>query len=259
MADYINLANFLLELDIGRSVRVVAHEADRSARWRTAFLYETTFAFRKEGRELRGGPGWKLKLQHVQHFRPSQTTAVDHAVSRLDLFHLTDPDAATTKADLIQTYDHRRAAVNHDKRGHVLRNAGHTTDHRQSADAAKLMYCHTTSKVRPLIDSHMAAEHSVVSQDDVVAHHAVMSHVGANHEQATIAHAGNVPGFHRPVNSYILSEDVTVSNNYTARMLWHADVLRHAAQDDSVQNLIISAKLRAGFDRDSTGQATIVA
>src|SRR3546814_3838305 len=73
----------------------------------------------------------------------------------------------------------------------ILLDAGHATDHGMRADLAELVHRCQAANEGKVADLDMAGERGVVGHDHVVAEQAVMRHMGAGHEQATIADPGD--------------------------------------------------------------------
>src|SRR5438067_970677 len=94
-------------------------------------LNEAAFArfqkFVKQGR----GPRVEFSLENLEHFAPAAAFAINDPISGLELQDLVQRIAIPPQADFVQA-DHLRpaASFDHDKRRHVLRDFGDSTDHR---------------------------------------------------------------------------------------------------------------------------------
>ncbi len=168
-------------------------------------------------------------------------------------------EAGSAQADAVEADDHRRSAIDRDKRRHVLPDAGQAADHRQPTDAAELVHRHTAREKRTVGNGHVSAKHRVVGKDHVIAERAVVGHVGADHQQAAVADPGDFVGFHRPVDGHVLADHVAVANHQPAGEFRHVQMLRHAAQHRPFADDVAAAQRRAGPHHDPAGQRRVIA
>ena len=96
---------------------------------------------------------------------------------------------------------------------------GHAADDRVAAYADELMHAGEAAENGPVVHRHVAAQGRIVGHDDMVAHDAVMSDVGRDHEQAVVADARQHAAVRRPrTHGHVLADDVVGADLETRRL-----------------------------------------
>ena len=213
----------------------------------------------KNGSKFGRGARDEFELQGVEHFLPSESAAIDHAVGGFELEDFGVGDARAAEADFVEADDHAGVAVEGDEGRDVADDAGEAADHRHAADAAELMDGDAAPEVGALTDFDVAAEHRAVGKDDVVVDDAVVGGVGIHHEQAAIADASGVASVERAVDRDVFAKDVAVADFGGAGVFRHVNMLRHAADHGAFEDQIVAAKDGTRLNGDAAGEVTAVA
>src|SRR5690606_19568837 len=153
-------------------------------------------------------------LQTVQSLRQRSDPRVEGnpvgSANCLDLIAREAPSPQTYEIGAGQS----RAITDDDGVGHhIVLDSAHPADHGVYADPHKLVNRRKPAQNGMITDDDVAADRCVVRHDDVVADFAIMSDVGARHEQAIVAHGRLHPASDGArLHRHVLSDDIALAD-----------------------------------------------
>jgi hypothetical protein len=160
---------------------------------------------------------------------------------------------------LVQADDLSLGSFNEDIVRDVLRDAGLSPNHHESADTAELMNADAAADVCPIVHLYVTAEHHIVHQDHVVPYFAVVSDVSPDHNQVAVADRGYRFIGVAAVESSVLANAIVIANDELATRVHPLQVLSGSAKDRSFPNLVAAAEQRAALDDDAGFESAVVA
>jgi len=158
-------------------------------------------------------------------------------VRLLDCMNLRVVQSGPSHADEVHAHQPIAAFLNGEGR-EVFRRGSGGAEQGQPAHAAFLMHTAITRKQGSVLNDHVAANHATVDEDAMIADHAIVAHVRADHEIVAIANPGRHVGLRAAMHSGILTEDVVCADFDSPSHLGQEQVLG-ALTDHHIQPEII--------------------
>ena len=228
-------------------------------RWAASFLHKPSLAIAEEFSELRGLAGGELLGQSIECLTKGESRAVNQAVSSLQVAYVVCREPGPTETETVEADDHRGRAIGEYEGRYVLYHLGAPPHHRQSTNAAKLVYSSVAAQAGSVSYGDMSAQHNTIGQDDVVPNLAVVGNVGPDHHQAVIPDRGKAFAMHSSVNRDVLADGVAVANSKLPWLLDLPYVLWETPQNRTFTDLIVFSQTDAALHRDICTQPRAVA
>ena len=153
----------------------------------------------------------------------------------------------------------RRVAVGNHERRHVLHHLRAAADHRQFADAAKLVHRRQPANHRMILDRHVARERRDVGHDDVVAQRAIVRDVAVGEDVIVRADARDFAVAGRAVNGDVFAEGVAVADFGARDAALPFQILRLQPDAGERKNFVVLSEFRVAVNDDVRMQFATVA
>lgn len=140
--------------------------------------------------------------------------------------------------------------------GTILHDSAHARDEGGAPDMSKLVHAGHPHDVRKVFYGDVPRQSHVVRDGDVIVQNTIVAEVNKGHEEVSGTHLGRIPFAGRAVNRHVLAKHIVVPDleeRWLARILL---VLRIAAENGALKNLVSSTHLRAALDGDVAIQDT---
>jgi hypothetical protein len=134
-----------------------------------------------------GGHGREFRRDVLQPLGEGPLAAEDLLIGGAQRVDRRPVEAAALEPDDVEPAELGAVADRHRERNDVVGDAGEAADEGVGADPRPLLHCGKAAEDRVLADLDMAAKRDGVDEHDVIAEHAVMGDMGADHEKAVRA------------------------------------------------------------------------
>src|SRR5439155_19634430 len=121
-------------------------------------------------------------------------------------------------------------------------------DHRQPADAAKLMHGRSATHIGAIFHLHVTAEQYVIDQNAMVAHTAIVPDVRTDHQHVVIADDRLGIVVPAAMDGCVLANPIVAADEQRAARVVDMHVLGPAADDGALPDLVVQAERRPAFD-----------
>jgi len=221
-------------------------------------LRESPLARAEEIPEMENRTRSELRPQRLQHLLPGKTASIDDSVSVLEISDVLARVSTSSQPDDVEAHDASALAVDEHVRRDVLRDPRMAADHRQAADSTELMDRDCAGNERLILDLDMSPEHAAVGEDAAVADEGVVAEVTSCHD--VIAASDNrVAAWLEPtMNRDVLAEDVVITDNDAPDIGRPGHVLRCAADDRMLAELVVAPGRDARLDHGARGDKAVV-
>lgn len=188
--------------------------------------------------------GWRFKLagELGSRLRQAQAVSKEHTIGAPDLIHLLAMQTRTSHAYAIEP-GHPPFDVDKGEREHVSSNAGVPSDHRELANANKLVDNGAAPQSGTVADLDVSTQQDVIDKCHVVSDRTVMANVAARQEETVFADSGHGVRRGASVDRDVLSQYGPPADATIASLSAILDVLGSMPDDDSRVQLAVLANL----------------